>query len=402
MASDPVAGLTAGVGALAGGMRRRGARVGLGQLLLAHEALAAVDAADRADAYAALRSALCSGRSDLALFDAAFDELLASGAARARDAGSETHGDPALALSLPGVAVPAQEDGDPDVASHPLPAAWSDTESLRHADFAELGAEQMTRLRELLRPLARRGALRPSRRTRAVRRRTALTTDRLDLRRTIRASLRYGGEPLERHWRDRRMRPRRLVFVLDVSGSMRPYAEGLVHYVQGFVTERPRVEAFVFGTRLTRVTRELSSRDPATALARAAEAVTDWSGGTRIGPALGQLNREHGRRLGRGAIVVILSDGWDRGDADELSRELARLHRSANRLVWLNPLKARAGYEPLTRGMQAALPHLDLFLAGNSVASLEQLGQLLELGLAAPAALSPPRGGRAGTRPARA
>jgi uncharacterized protein with von Willebrand factor type A (vWA) domain len=142
------------------------------------------------------------------------------------------------------------------------------------------------------------------------------------------------------------------------------------------------VEAFVFGTRLTRVTEELKGRDPDRALQRAARSGGDWSGGTRIGEALATLNREHGRRLGRGAIVVLLSDGWDRGDPEQLADEMARLSRCAHRMVWLNPLKAHPEYEPLTRGMQAALPHVDAFLAGNSLASLEQLAGLMEGGIA--------------------
>jgi uncharacterized protein with von Willebrand factor type A (vWA) domain len=138
------------------------------------------------------------------------------------------------------------------------------------------------------------------------------------------------------------------------------------------------VEAFVFGTRLTRITRELAGRDHDAAMARATHAADDMSGGTRIGEALATLNRDHGRRIGRGSVVVILSDGWDRGDPDQLAEEMSRLRRCAHRLVWLNPLKAHAGYEPLTRGMQAALPYVDHFLAGNSIASLEELAELLE------------------------
>ena len=173
-------------------------------------------------------------------------------------------------------------------------------------------------------------------------------------------------------------RPRPLVLVCDVSGSMAPYARMLLAYLHASVATRRRVEAFVFGTRLTRVTRELGERDPDRALARASAAVTDWSGGTRIGDCLGELNRTYGRRLGRGAAAVILSDGWDRGDPDELAAEAARLRRCSHRLYWLNPLKATPGYEPLTRGMTAALPHVDHFLAGNTLGSLAELADLLE------------------------
>jgi hypothetical protein len=152
----------------------------------------------------------------------------------------------------------------------------------------------------------------------------------------------------------------------------------LLAYMQACVAARRRVEAFVFGTRLTRVTAELRRRDPDAALERAASVVHDWSGGTRIGEALATLNREHGRRIGRGAVVVLLSDGWDRGEPDQLESEIARLARCAHRLIWLNPLKAHPDYEPLTRGMQAALPFVDEFLAGNSLASLEELADTLD------------------------
>jgi uncharacterized protein with von Willebrand factor type A (vWA) domain len=152
----------------------------------------------------------------------------------------------------------------------------------------------------------------------------------------------------------------------------------LLQYVQAAVAARRRVEAFAFGTRVTRITRELHGRDPDRALGRATAAVVDMGGGTRIGDALGVLNRVHGRRIGRGSIVVVLSDGWDRGDPDVLAAEMGRLRRTAHRLIWLNPLAADPDFAPLTRGMRAALPHTDHLLAGNSIASLEALADLLE------------------------
>jgi hypothetical protein len=194
----------------------------------------------------------------------------------------------------------------------------------------------------------------------------------------VRSSLRTGGEPVHRHWRAPRTRPRPVVLVCDVSGSMTPYARMLLQYLQASVAARRRVEAFAFGTRLTRITNELEGRDPDRALARAAAAVADFSGGTRIGAALAELNRLHGRRIGRGAVIVILSDGWDRGDPQLLGVEMARLRRSAHRLVWLNPLAAHPDFEPLTRGMRAAVPHTDELLAGNSLASLQELASILE------------------------
>ena len=232
----------------------------------------------------------------------------------------------------------------------------------------------MALARILIARLARRGPTRLSRRTRPDRRRGHTP----DLRLMVRASLRTAGEPIERRWRAPSRRPRPVALVCDVSGSMTPYARMLLQYMHASVAARRRVEAFAFGTRLTRITHELGGRDHDRALERAAEAVTDFSGGTRIGGALATLNREHGRRIGRGAVVVILSDGWDRGDPEELGVEMARLRRSAHRLVWLNPLAAHPEFAPLTRGMRAAIPHTDELLAGNSLASLEQLAVILE------------------------
>ena len=255
-----------------------------------------------------------------------------------------------------------------------MPAAWSDVELLRHKDFATYTDAEMALARLLIAQLARRGPTRLSRRTRPSRRRGHTP----DLRRVVRASLRTAGEPIDRHWRAPSRRPRPVVLVCDVSGSMTPYARMLLQYLHASVAARRRVEAFAFGTRLTRITHELGGRDHDRALERAAEAVTDFSGGTRIGAALATLNRDHGRRVGRGAVVVILSDGWDRGEPEELWVEMARLRRSAHRLVWLNPLAAHPEFAPLTRGMRAAIPHTDELLAGNSLASLEQLAVILE------------------------
>jgi uncharacterized protein with von Willebrand factor type A (vWA) domain len=372
--------LTGRLALLAASMRAGGARVGMDELLAAHRALAAVDPADRAAAYFALRATLCSRRDDFAVFDAAFAELFAAPAPERGDPPELL--DDVASMVLPRAAVPGKEmavpaDADLDV----VPAAWSELELLHDKDFAEYTEAERRLARRLIRQIAGTGPVRPSRRTRPARRRGAPPHGaRPDLRRTIRSSLRTGGDPFERHWREPAERPRPLVLVCDVSGSMEPYARMLLQYMQACVAARRRVEAFVFGTRLTRVTAELAGRDPDRALDRAAAAADDWSGGTRIGEAIATLNREHGRRIGRGAIVVLLSDGWDRGDPDELSDEMARLQRCSHELVWLNPLKAHPDYEPLTLGMQAALPHVDHFLAGNSLASLAELAELMEGG----------------------
>ena len=353
-------------------LRGVGVRVGVGELLAAHRALAAVDAGSREQAFFALRATLCSSRADHERFALAFAAVFGAEAAPGPD--------PYAGLgaieraALPRAALPAEASRPELVELDAVPAAWSDEELLRSKDFAAYTDAERAAARRLLARLAARGPTRVSRRTRPLRRRGEVP----DLRATTRAALRQGGELLERRWRAPTRRPRRLVLVLDVSGSMAPYARMLLQYVQASVAARSRVEAFAFGTQLTRLTLELAGRDPDRALQRAADRVTDWSGGTRIGASLATLNREHGRRIGRGAFVVILSDGWDRGDPDELAAELGRLRRTAHRLVWLNPLAADPRYEPLTRGMRAAMPHLDRLLPGNTIRSLEQLADLME------------------------
>ena len=361
-----------GLNELAARLRAAGVRAGLNELLVAHEALAAIDAGDVEVAKLALRAVLCARHEDLEVFEAIWDAWLEE--ARTRS----PLDDPAVQAVLPHVAVPgAQEGGAQAGPPVPRPAAWSAVELLRERDFAQMSEAERAAARRLLAELARHGPTRRSRRLKP----SGAQRGRPDHRRTVRASLRHGGEPLERRWHAPARRERPLVLVVDVSGSMAPYARMLLHYVHAAVAARRRVEAFAFGTRLTRITRELRGRDADPALARAAHAGGDWSGGTRIGEALATLNREHGRRIGRGAVVVVLSDGWDRGDPEQLAVEMARLSRTAHRLVWLNPLKADPRYEPLARGMAAALPHIDDFLSGHSVASLEELATLLEEGI---------------------
>jgi uncharacterized protein with von Willebrand factor type A (vWA) domain len=194
----------------------------------------------------------------------------------------------------------------------------------------------------------------------------------------VRASLRAGGEPIERHFFARTPRLRRVVLLLDVSGSMEPYARALLRFIHAAVAGRQKVEAFALGTRLTRITRELASRDPDVALQAAGQRVTDWSGGTRLGSGLREFNDEWGvRGLARNAVVVILSDGWDRGDPEELAEQMQRLQRVTHRLVWVNPLKVSPGYAPLARGMAAALPFVDRFVEGHSMAAMEELASVI-------------------------
>jgi uncharacterized protein with von Willebrand factor type A (vWA) domain len=362
---------------LAALLRAGGVRVGSGQLEAAARALRAVDAASREDAYLALRAVLCSKRADHPVFDAAFTAVFGEPGQEPGPPPFEMP--PGVELALPRVAAPPPEGAEPNkvAPSEVRPAAYSEVEVLNEKDFAHYTDLERAQARRLIMRLAQHMPMREARRTRATRRRGV----RPDLQATVRASLRHGGEPLDRRWRAHVQGPRKLVLVCDVSGSMAPYARMLLQYLHAAVATHRRVEAFVFGTRLTRITHELGVRDPDRALERASAAVVDWSGGTRIGASVATLNRTHGRRLGRGSVIVILSDGWDRGDPGLLATEMARLRRSAHRVIWLNPLKAAPDYEPLARGMAAALPHTDHFLAGNSLRSLAELADLLEGGL---------------------
>ena len=203
----------------------------------------------------------------------------------------------------------------------------------------------------------------------------------LDPRRTVRAMLRRGGEPVRLEHRRRRVRPRRLVLVIDVSGSMQPYADPYLRFAHAAARRRAGTEVFTIGTRLTRVTREIRDRDPSVALSAVAAAVPDWSGGTRLGELMQAfLDRWGQRGVARGAVVIVASDGWERGEADLLGRQMERLHRLAHRVVWVNPHRGQPGYAPMTAGMVAALPHVDDFVDGHSLAALERLAVVISGG----------------------
>jgi len=264
----------------------------------------------------------------------------------------------------------AQESSDDDV----IELRFSSTEILRHKDFAEYSPAELAQAQTLMTHLRLVGSPRASMRMAPTRRRTA----RPDIRRTVRAAIRAGGEPAERLFSTPAPRLRRLVLLLDVSGSMEPYARALLRFVHAAVAGRQKVEAFALGTRLTRLTRELTTRDPDVALQAAGRRVADWSGGTRLGAGLRTFNDEWGvRGMARNSIVVVLSDGWDRGDPDELGEQMQRLHRVTHKLIWVNPLKVTPGYAPLARGMAAALPHVDHFVEGHSIAAMEELTRVI-------------------------
>jgi uncharacterized protein len=247
-------------------------------------------------------------------------------------------------------------------------AVASTEERLRRKDFAACTPDELARLRELVAQMRVVPPLRTVRRTMA-----RPTGRRLDLRRTLRHAHRTGGDAVHRTYRRRAERRRKVVLIADVSGSMEAYSRTYLHLLQSAV-RGARAEAFVFATRLTRLTNELSTGHPDAALARAGLAAPDWSGGTRIGEALKSFLDEYGRRgMARGAVVVIVSDGWERADPGPLGEQMARLARLAYRIVWVNPRKASEGFEPLTGGMAAALPHIDAFVSGHSADALHEV-----------------------------
>jgi uncharacterized protein with von Willebrand factor type A (vWA) domain len=334
-------------------------------------ALAAVEVSSREQVYWAGRATLIRRPEDGAVYDATFNAFF-TGVVSQR----------LLSAPIPKLVTIIEADDEeagemPQSTNGPSPVVqvrFSQSEMLRHKDFALCTPSELVEAQRLMAMMRFGGVTRKSCR----RRRPARRGDQPDVRATVRRSLRTGGEPLERGWRARTERPRRVVLLCDVSGSMAPYARALLRFLHVAVAGRQRVEAFTLGTRLTRVTRVLQERDPDAALAAAADTVEDWSSGTRLGEALRTFNDRYGLPgLARGAVVVVLSDGWDLGDPDLLGTEMARLRRVAHRVVWANPLKASPGYQPLARGMAAALPHVDDFIDGHSVASLEALGQLV-------------------------
>ena len=270
------------------------------------------------------------------------------------------------------------DDGDGDeLEEEPIIErifTYSGREVLRQKDFGDLTPDELGEIKHLMQSMTWELEQRRTRR-----KAPASNGTYLDMRRTLRQNMRYGGQPLQLAWRTRRLKRRPLVVISDISGSMERYSRVLLKFIYAITNGLDHVEAFVFGTRLTRITRQLRARDIDVALNQASQAINDWAGGTRIGDALKTFNYEWGRRvLGQGAIVLIISDGWDRGDIDLLAHEMRRLQLSCHRLIWLNPLLGMENYEPLTRGIQAALPHIDDFLPVHNLASLEQLGKLLE------------------------
>ena len=355
-------------------LRGIGLPVSTARMLDLAQALPLIEVFRREEFHAAARALLIHRREDLELFDAAFSLFW------------ETPPERWTRARLPGMTLrrqrspltqatfrPAASGGSGDSDEQPpRPLArrtWSDREALEHRDFSDLDDDELREVRALIRDAGWQAA-----RRRVVRFRPGGNRN-LDLRRTLRRGLRSGGEWVRLERRRRREKPRPLIVLADVSGSMEQTARVLLHFLYGLSHGSPgRVEAFVFATRLTRITRKLADRRVDRALREASEAVRDWSGGTRIGEALLRFNLEWARRLPTSsAVVLLVSDGWDRGDPALVAAEMERLQG----LVWLNPLLSDEGYEPLTRGMVAALPHIHDFLPVNNLASVRSLADHL-------------------------
>jgi uncharacterized protein with von Willebrand factor type A (vWA) domain len=365
-AEDPVRGLVGFTAVLRGA----GLAVTTDRVAAFLSAVDALDVRSQLQTYWAGRFTLCADPDDLPRYDQAFAEWFApSGGARTRLRDERPPPPPKLAaLTPPDAAGESADEGGPQ-----LHARASGTEVLRNRDIAELTPVEREHLRRLLALLRPELPRRTSRRLRPARR------GRPDPGRTLRAALRNHGELRELRRRDHSRRPRKVVLLLDVSGSMEPYADALLRFAHVVVRRAPgAVEVFTLGTRLTRVTRELRMRDAERALAAAGRAIPDWSGGTRLGELLRAfLDRWGQRGMARGAVVVFASDGWERGDPRMLGEQMARLSRLAHRVVWVNPHRGRPGFAPLTAGMAAALPFVDEFVSGHSLAAYEELAAVL-------------------------
>jgi uncharacterized protein with von Willebrand factor type A (vWA) domain len=367
-------------------LRCLGLDVNPGRMIDLIQALGCIDIRRKADFYYSTRSLLVHRLEDIPLFDEAFNafwripgdewttlDLGATGELRR----------PRRPLITPPPLQPPKEN---PAGRHPEKSAasneqqalqvtmtYSDREVLRHKNFTELTGEELEAIKRLISELVWQIDMRRSRRLQPGAGR------KLDLRRTLRRNLKYGGEVLIWARRQQKLKHRPLVIIADISGSMERYSRLLLHFIYSMSAGlQQRVEAFVFSTRLTQITHQLRGRDVDQALKEVTHRVHDWSGGTRIGEALKTFNFEWGRRvLGQGAVVLLISDGWDRGDAELLHAEIARLQRSCHRLIWLNPLLGSDQYEPLTRGMRTALPFIDDFLPVHNLASLEDLARRL-------------------------
>lgn len=345
---------------------------------LAH-ALKFIDLGQRREFHDTARCILITRREDLALFDQAFDWFWRrrdySADAR-RAAAAFTPGfakpPPPPASFLTTAVAPLDQGALPQKGKIVTIQTYSPQEILRRKDFGAFTRDEIFAAKKMMRDLRWQPGLR------ATRRKERGGDEYFDARATMRRNLKFGGELMEPAWRQTKYKPRPLVVLCDISGSMENYARMLLHFIHALRARETQAECFVFGTRLTRITRQLRTRSVERALRGVADAVVDWSGGTRIGDALKTFNFVWARRVLRpGAVVLIISDGWDRGDPELLRREMARLRRSVDRVIWLNPLIASPDYAPLTLGLQAALPFVDDFMPAHNFTSLQDLANLL-------------------------
>jgi uncharacterized protein with von Willebrand factor type A (vWA) domain len=368
-------------------LRESGLPVGTGRILTFCCAVGAFGFLDRDTVYWAGRVSLVARPEDFERYDLVFGEWL-----RSHFSGGQNG---AIEMSLSSIDATGAS-GLRDVRDADAPSGWTDqrdvdaaaapakssfrpaasaVEALRAKSFGDLTEEERRRVSRMIRDLAVLTPVRASRRTRPAARGTSF-----DLRRTLRRSLRTSGEPFERSWRTRKVRRRPIVLLVDISGSMAPYSRALLQFAYAAMKTGRRIEVFCFGTRLTRVTPLLRTHDPSRAFSEVGRRVADWDGGTRIGDSLKSLLDGWSQRSAlRGAIMVVCSDGLERGDPDALRLQMARLRRIAHRIVWANPLKGSPRYEPLARGMAAALPSVDVFLSGHDVQSLEKLADAIAI-----------------------
>ncbi len=378
-------------------LRRLGLDVGSGNMLDLVRATEFVPiGGNRNDFRLAARALLVHRRSDLELFDEAFQVFWrrpAHGRSMRdlRSMGEERrYRTPRVMPHREDTSDgPPQDDAREDAGDRQpvvdLQRSFSAREVLRQRDFAEYTPAEVAAARSLMAELAWDLGRRRTRRL------TWGDGSDIDLRRSMRRSLSHGGEMIDLAYRQRKTKPRPLALICDVSGSMERYTRMLLHFVHTMAVSGQHLEAFLFATRLTRITRHLDHRGVDRAVSEVARAVPDWAGGTRIGDAVKTFNYRWARRVLRGgAVVLVISDGWDRGDPELLSQEMARLQRSCHRLIWLNPLLGSPDYQPLTRGMQAALPYIDDFLPAHNLHSLQELARHLN-DLTARRALPPAR-----------
>lgn len=358
-------------------LRGAGVPIGMDQVLEFAQALEWVDLGSREQVYHTARSLLVRRREHLRLFDVLFSRFwrrVDPEAGRRRQtiprAPRHRRAEPFTIVSY--MAARARL-GDPEIDVADRGGTASDAELLQRKEFGEMTPEELERIKALIRDLRWQASLRETRRRAPDR-----SGELLHMRAVLRSAAKHGGVPLRLAWQRRKVKPRPLVLIADISGSMEKYARLLLQFLYSVAQSQSRVECFVFGTRLTRITGQLRLRNIDRAIDEAAREVVDWAGGTRIGESLRAFNRRWSRRvLGRGAVVLVISDGWERGDPALLARELRFLQHRAHRLIWLNPLLGRETYRPLVGGMRAALAHVDDFLPIHNLASLAAIERRL-------------------------